>query len=168
MFEPETVREYYGIVLDICNEGLCNPYAYIAYVIIPQMKERRGHRSYKSTEAICRKLFAVNTWKCGEAFELFEIIRLYPNWREGLHTFALVALEVADILYYTNQLNCHEVMSDPTPLLSSLGIGQVLVGQFCVIKYSTRFQFGGLPDYKGIELAVMKQWLFKLDVILLV
>lgn len=124
--------------------------------IIGDMNIKRNRYRNMSADEIHQKLFSSDPQKPGEYLEFMEEY----NASEGRLTPNL-ALEIADIVYYTSQPNCSEqekVLA--TNLEKMVGIDHKLAQQFCVLKYSFRaYDQKDNDDYKKIELEKMVSFL---------
>lgn len=102
------------------------------------------------------KLFSTDRKKPGEAIELIDA--LTQPGGSGEEDTVRVALEIADIVYYTLQPNCPLVagINDPWEALEGIGVKRCHALALCVAKYTTRLSCGDLLDYKKIEEEVMK------------
>lgn len=127
---------------------------YIQGTIIPKMDKRTGKLQPQAREEIVKKIFSVDPPKPGEAVEVIEAM----GGSGGRMTTAL-ALEIADVVYYTLQPKCPEFLNDPEPLVSSLGIDMKTAYAFCVLKYETRLLQGDSPDYREVEEKIMAEFL---------
>ncbi len=116
--------------------------------IIFDMNTKRNRFRDMNTDEVHNKLFSDDPQKPGEFLEFMQEFiaseeRLTPD----------LALEIADIIYYTSQPNC----SEEDKMLASkiekiVGIDHGLAQQFCVLKYSYRaYDQKEGDDYKKIE-----------------
>lgn len=124
--------------------------------IIEDMNVRRYRFRNISSDEIHQKLFSSDPQKPGEYLEFMEEYKA----SEGRLTPDL-ALEIADIIYYTSQPNCSDqdkVLA--TKLEKMTGIDHRLAQQFCVLKYSFRaYDQKKGDDYKKIEREKMVNFL---------
>lgn len=127
---------------------------YIRERIIPRMNERSGREKPLTRSEIIERLYSIDPQKPGEIVEgVFE--RVWSKYRLS----ADVALEIADIVYYTLQPNCPDVLSNPDPWYLLHQITPERAYDFCILKYSTRILYGNQPNYKEIEHWVMAGYL---------
>ena len=124
--------------------------------IITDMNIKRGRSRNMGYEEIHKKLYSLDPEKIGEYFEFSEEYeasdgRLTPN----------LALEIADIVYYTSQPNCtKEDKKLATKVEDMVGIDHKLAQQFCILKYSYRaYEQTDSDDYKVVEMNKMKIFL---------
>lgn len=134
--------------------------SYIQEEIILPMDKRRGRAIAMSEGEIVRKLMSTLTNKPGEVIETMEA--RIEAVRTGMIIPAL-ALEYADIIYYSQQPNCPIYLQDPCPFIYSLGeISMRQAYLFCIIKYTTRLNYGDEDNYKEIEARVMREFLHEI------
>jgi hypothetical protein len=127
---------------------------YIQETLIPRMDKRRGKLQPQTREEIVKKLFSVDVPKPGEAVEIIEeAVRAKRKLTPEL------ALEIADVVYYTLQPNCPDFASNPEPFVSNLGVDMETAFILCVLKYETRLLQGDSANYKEIEKEVMARFL---------
>lgn len=104
------------------------------YDIILEMNIKRDRKISLSSEEIHEKLYSCNPDKKGEYWEFLEQYEI----SNGKLTPEL-ALEMADIIYYTNQINClSQLKSMATELEKKIGISHELAQEFCLVKYRCR------------------------------
>lgn len=124
--------------------------------IIMEMNFRRGRGKNLDAENIREKIYSLDYKKPGEYIEFMDAYevsegRLTPN----------LALEMADIIYYTSQENCpRDVKPIAKQLEEKIGIDHKLAQQFCILKYRCRLeQPVRSKDYKQKEYQAMSQFL---------
>jgi len=120
--------------------------------IIKKMDKKRGHEKNLTAEEVKEKIYSTNPNKPGEYFEFMEEY----NISNGELTPDL-ALEMADIVYYTSQPNCPDNIK---PLVFSLeemiGINHQLAQRFCILKYESRLKESNYSrNYKKHEKELM-------------
>lgn len=111
--------------------------------IILEMDMNRGRIKNLSSEEIDKKIYSKDGNKPGELLEFMEEYAI----SEGRLTTEL-ALEMADIIYYTSQPNCSKKTRKLSNYLEKMvGINHEEAQQFCILKYRCRLE---QPiDYKG-------------------
>jgi hypothetical protein len=125
-------------------------------LIINDMNLQRNRPRNMCAEEIHQKLLSTNPLKMGEYYEFMQEYQA----SEGRLTPDL-ALEVADIIYYTSQPNC----SEEDRLFASkvedmVGVDHKLAQKFCILKYSYRaYDQRDGDDYKKIEREKMVNFL---------
>ena len=126
------------------------------FQIIQDMNLKRNRFRNLSTEEVHTKLFSKDLQKSGEYFEFMEEYeasegRLAPD----------LALEIADIVYYTSQPNVSEEDKTlATKVENMSGIDHKLAQQFCILKYSYRaYEQKTGDDYKKKEREMMVRFL---------
>ncbi|HUS59944.1 MAG TPA: hypothetical protein VMX76_01010 [Nevskiaceae bacterium] len=138
---------------------VCDRKKYIQETLIPRMDERRGRLRPLAREEIVKKLFSVDVPKPGEAVEIIgETVRAKRKLTPEL------ALEIADIIYYTLQPNCPDFISNPKPFISGLGVDMGTAFAFCALKYETRLLQGDFANHKEVEKEIMARFLESLAV----
>ena len=120
--------------------------------IIIKMDVRREHKKHLSSENIREKLCSINPSKMGEFLEFEEEFAI----SQGELTPDL-ALEVADIVFYTSQPNCPEDLKHwSNNFEKRLEISHSLAQRFCILKYNCRLeQPVDSKNYKEKEREVM-------------
>jgi len=103
------------------------------------------------------KAFSVNPQKPGEAMEL--MIALFPDQKGSQRDPVEIALEVADLIYYTRQSKAPPYIQNPTPWFESLGLNYNEALVFCVLKYTARLNSSVETDPKDQEYQRMKWYL---------
>jgi hypothetical protein len=131
--------------------------AVIKEQIIPQMNQRREREEPMDCNEIYTKL---NNPPCsdkpGEIHEWSREIAKDTSIVPPQEKDVAIALELADIVYYTLQPNSKENYG----LFWEIYLGgPQLAYVFCVIKYKTRLEYGDREDYKEIESYVMANYL---------
>lgn len=111
---------------------------YIDRVIIPQMNIARGRTEPMSKLEIVQKLFSTQQEKPGEVLEL--TTALFQDQPGFQRDYVEIALEVADIIYYTRQKNGPTYLQNPAPLFEVLGLTYPDALAFCCLKYSIRLE----------------------------
>lgn len=124
--------------------------------IITKINIRRGRTEDLSGENIREKIMSDNPNKIGEYWEFQQECELAKG-----NITPNLALEMADIIYYTSQKNCPD---DLKPLANKferlIGIDHQLAQKFCIIKYNCRLkQPIGSKDYKLKERQEMAEFL---------
>lgn len=130
---------------------------YVDRVIIPQMNVARGRTGNMSRSAIVEKIFSIDPDKPGEAVELMTAL---VRKKRGLSADPVeVALELADIIYYTRQPNAPTFIQDSTPLLEGFGLTYGDALAFCCLKYSIRLGQTDSVKTKQLEYQAMAWYL---------
>lgn len=126
------------------------------YNIILEMNIRRDHKRNLNSEEIYKKLYSCDPNKKGEYWEFVEQYEI----SNGKLTPDL-ALEMADIVYYTSQINCpNELRTMTVDLEQKIGISHDLAQEFCLTKYRCRLDHPKEEkNYKQIEYSVMTEFL---------
>lgn len=131
--------------------------------IIPLMNLRRGKNESLTTEEIHEKLERPGgSGKAGEEVELWN--ELFAKVNDTITPE--IACEIADIAYYGLQPNINEADSFEN-LLESTNINFIFWNDapitnfldFCIIKYTTRLEYGNQENYKEIEFKKMERYL---------
>jgi hypothetical protein len=123
--------------------------------IIMEMNFRRGHGDL-SGEEIRKKIYSVDPNKRGEYWEFME------EWEVSDRELTPdLALEMADIIYYTSQKNCPEdVKLVATELEEKIGISHEEAQEFCILKYRCRLEQPLISkNYKEMERDAMSDFL---------
>jgi len=136
--------------------------AFIQNIIIPQMDIRRGKPEHMSNSEIHEKLNRpAGTGKAGENIELLWEKSKDLN-AKGID--AEFAAEIADITYYGLQPNANEndkfenlLENEVLNYFNGIPVDSILA--FCIIKYSTRLEFGDRENYKEIEFKKLSTYL---------
>lgn len=157
MNERLSSSEPYDIVIAVVRK-VDDRKKYIQGRLIPKMDGGRGRLRPQTREGVVKKLFSADMSKPTEAVEIIEEAvrakrRLTPE----------LALEIADVIYYTLQPNCPDYASNPEPFISGLEIDMETAFTLCIVKYETRLLYGGLSNYKEIEKEVMARFLESLS-----
>lgn len=131
---------------------------FIQTSIIPRMDLRRGRGAPMSRKDINQKLGGYDLGKKPEGAEFLEEMA-----RAEVGVTPQLALEIADLTYYSLQPNAEErhLKEVDVFLEGLLGIDMSYAYMFCIVKYETRLQFGDLPDYKIREKEIMTEFLSK-------
>ncbi len=104
--------------------------------IIKNMDRKRGHQENLTAEEVKEKIYSIDQKKPGEYLEFMEEYEI----SNGELTPGL-ALEMADIIYYTSQPNCpSDIKNLRYELEEKLGIDDELAQQFCILKYNSRLK----------------------------
>jgi len=104
--------------------------------IIKKMDIRRGRTKDLSEENIREKIMSDNPNKIGEYWEFQQECELTKG-----NITPNLALEMADIIYYTSQKNCpDDLKSLANKFEKMIGISHKLAQEFCIIKYSCRLE----------------------------
>ena len=145
-------------ILDI-PLGLANEEAkrnHIIANIIPRMNQRRDRLGPLSEEAISNKLWSPPaSEKAGEHHELVQAIH---DSQDVLITEAM-ALEIADVIYYSLQPNAPKDTQENLDLSLFLILGDMgLPYDFCILKYEARLRFGDLTNHREIEEQIMQKF----------
>lgn len=131
---------------------------YIQKSIISRMNDREGRDGNLSEEEIDKKLENPPcSDKPGEMAELCREITDYN--RSGFDKAVFVALELADVTYYS--LQCKEVFKEYSDFMYLYMGDWNLPCLFCILKYETRLRYGDRRNYKEIEETVMTKYLQK-------
>jgi hypothetical protein len=100
------------------------------------MDSNRGRKIKLDGENIRKKIYSQNLNKPGEYIEFMEVYEI----SDGRITPEL-ALEMADIIYYTSQPNCPSDVKIVVKELEKMsGIDHELAQQFCILKYRCRLE----------------------------
>jgi len=158
MDERLSSAKLYDVVTAVVG-GVDDREIYIQETLIPRMDKHRGRLQSQTREEIVRKLFSVDVYKPGEVVEIIE-----ETVRAKWELTPELALEIADVVYYTLQPNCPDFVSNPSPLISTLGVDMETAFAFCMVKYETRLRHGSPSNYKEIEKKVMARFLESLAV----
>ena len=124
--------------------------------IINEMNVQRNHGNGLDAENIRQKIFSIDLKKPGEYVEFMEA----HSEADGRLTTDL-ALEMADIIYYTSQQNCpEEIKPIATELEELIGVSHELAQQFCIKKYRCRLEQPiSSTDHKQKEYQMMSNFL---------
>lgn len=124
--------------------------------IIIKMNTKRGRNEFLSAENIKEKMCSINPNKLGELIEFEEQYSI-----SGGELTSDLALEMADIIYYTSQPNCPKDLKHwSSDFEERLGISHSLAQQFCILKYRCRLEHPfNSKDYKKKEIRKMSEFL---------
>lgn len=129
---------------------------YVDRVIIPKMNAARGRTEPMPKHEVTNKLLSVDPQKPGE---MVEYINTFYQEKAGFTRDPVeIALEMADIIYYTRQPNVPFYLQNAKNFIESQGLTYGDSLAFCCLKYSIRLKNRDHKDTKQ-EYAVMKSYL---------
>lgn len=156
MNEKLSSSELYDAVITIIRK-IDDRKRYIQEILIPKMDNHREGPRPQTRKEVVKKLLSADLSKPGEAVEIIE-----ESVRAKRQLTPELALEIADVVYYTLQPNCPEWASDPRPFITQglgLGVDMKTAYALCIVKYESHLLHGEPPNYKEIEKEIMVRFL---------
>lgn len=130
---------------------------YVDRVIIPKMNIAWGRTEPMSGSEIVSKLFSIDPHKPGEMVEYMNT--LYQKKAGFTRDPVEIALEIADIIYYTRQFQVPTFIQKANTFIESQGVTYGDALAFCCLKYSIRLKKTDHEEIKQEEYAAMKSFL---------